>query len=230
MKLHHSAYTGQYSPSSHMKLHHSAYTGQYSPSSHMKLHHSAYTGQYSYTVLRARLFSIFLAPTVKSREHKFPSGNFHFLRACYTSRTSPIPMQFTFLKLSSQNRGTLAPWTDNRISICETIHWIQLGPVSNIWVSKVLEKINKTKTIIVSFQVFHSYISMQGVNGFIPPSARHPVTPTTPKERGEVPIPFPVHWSRGGGSVGRQLYTKRTDHGFCCILRHTHRLPFDSRV
>jgi hypothetical protein len=58
---------------------------------------------------------------------------------------------------------------------------------------------------------------MQAVNGFIPPSARHPVTPTTPEERGEVPIPLPVHCSHGGGSGGRQLYTKRTDHRFCCL-------------
>lgn len=58
---------------------------------------------------------------------------------------------------------------------------------------------------------------MQAVNGFIPPSARHPVTPTTPEERGEIPIPLPVLCSRGGRSGGRQLYTKRTDHRFCCL-------------
>jgi len=58
---------------------------------------------------------------------------------------------------------------------------------------------------------------MQGVNGFSPPSKRHPVAPTTLKEKGEVPIPLPVLCSRGGGSGRRQLYTKMTDHRFCCL-------------
>jgi len=68
------------------------------------------------------------------------------------------------------------------------------------------------------------------------PSTRHPVAPTTPVERGEVPIPLPVLSS----SEGRQLYTKRTDHRFCWLTALpsffptspavTHRLFFDSRV
>jgi len=122
------------------------------------------------------------------------------------------------------------------------MQWLHYGSDFHIFIRKLQDKINQKKTRRAYFQLFHSYISMQGVNGFSPPSKRHPVAPTTLKEKGEVPIPLPVLCSRGGGSGRRQLYTKMTDHRFCCLpaclpaclvfsaSSVAHRLSFDSRV
>jgi hypothetical protein len=97
------------------------------------------------------------------------------------------------------------------------MQWLQYGSGYHIFICTLHDKIYQKKTRTAYFQLYHSYISMQGVNGFSPPSKRHPVAPTTLKEKGEVPIPLPVLCSHGGGSGRRQLYTKMTDHRFCCL-------------
>jgi hypothetical protein len=148
-------------------------------------------------------------------------------------RPSAIPANFTFrgscFKFYNTDTGKAKPLGSStvkqklacnrilRILEAEIMPWLQYISGFRIFTCKLQDKINQKKTRTAYFQLFHSYISMQRVNGFSPPSKRHPVAPTTLKEQGEVPIPLPVLCSLGGGSGRRQLYTKMTDHRFCCL-------------